>query len=135
MRKICTISVVLLLTLAGMNFSIASHYCHGDLAATVISINGKTHPCCMDHQKTSSTHTTVSAECCKDDIRVYHVEENYTPSDVASSSVPPVTGCSLPEALHVSPMIFSSLNKTNDSPPGSYLVSEVSPAEICVFRI
>ena len=135
MRRIYTIPVILLLTLAGMNFSVASHYCQGDLAATVISIDGRTHVCCMDYPRTSSPQTTISAECCKDDIRVYHVGNDYTPSEIVSGSVPLIVGCILPEALHAN-LKFSSLPiKANGSPPEFFQVSEVSAAEICVFLI
>ena len=130
----------MLILLAGMHFTIATHYCCGKLVLAKLSISGELASCgmekgavdkCLMPVKLSGTH------CCKDKIAILAVDHSYLPSFLTFSSFPQplLQVIVLPAFLtnHLqSPINFLS---TNNSPPGSFLVSDVSLPIVCVFRI
>jgi hypothetical protein len=136
MKKFFTIPVTILLLLSGMHFSIASHYCNGELSAVKLSQNGKAASCGMVHDNEISSETTFSAKCCEDKTSVYRVDDNYFSSEFNPKLI---TGYTL---LHfdfarVSSYSFTSFltNYTTVSPPNYYLANSTTLADICVFRI
>ncbi len=134
MFRISTIAVALLLVLSGMNITVASHYCMGTLAKTIVSLNGKSASCGMDHTESPESETTISSRCCDDELHVYTVGDDYAPSDIRYSQLFNYDNFS-PEII-VTPSILTALPKQIDySPPGQLLISAVHAAEICVFRI
>lgn len=134
MFRFSTIAVALLLVLSGMKITIASHYCQGTLAKTIISLNGKTASCGMVHTGPTESETKISAKCCDDELHVYTVGDDYAPSDIRFGHLFNFDYFS-PEII-ASLSVLTALTKQIDySPPGHLLTSAVHAAEICVFRI
>lgn len=135
MLRLSSIAVSLLLILAGMNVTIASHYCHGALSKTIVSLTGKNASCGMEHSKQAATETTISSRCCDDVLTEYKVSDDYAPSDIRYSQYFQYFDYFLPEIKLPVPLPTSFLNHIFKSPPGNFSVSAVHPEDICVFRI
>jgi len=139
MKKFLAISIAFLILLAGMHFTVATHLCGGKIAATRVSVMGKIASCGMVHDKNSKTSpkSSLSSNCCKNEISVYSVDNNYTPSNFHFKGITQnihLEFCLVKGFSYYSN--FPSLTKyTNVSPPDNFLASAVSMADICVFRI
>jgi hypothetical protein len=83
MKKFFTIPVVILLLLAGMHVTVASHFCGGKLAATKVSVTGNLASCGMTHNVNSkaTSEITLSSNCCQDETSVYKVDETFSISE------------------------------------------------------
>ena len=138
MKKYLTIPVALLILLSGMHFTIATHFCGGEIASTKISVTGKLASCGMtsDEKSKTSSEPSFASNCCEDEIAVYSVDSEYAASQFHTTEITRTIlhGFYIPEvSFHtISPV---TTNLTNASPPGNYMVTAVSMADICVFRI
>jgi hypothetical protein len=138
MKKYLTIPVAMLILLSGMHFTIATHFCGGEIASTKISVTGKLASCGMtsDEKSKTSSETSFASNCCEDEIAVYAVDSSYTASQIHTSEITHTVlhGFCIPEvSFHaISPLLT---NLANARPPGSYMVSAVNRTDICVFRI
>jgi len=139
MKKFLSISFALLILLSGMHFTIASHFCGGKLALTKLSVSGELASCGMEGGvgKCSWPVKFSGTNCCKDRVAALEVDHSYSPScsTFKSFSQPLVQVFVVPSSL-LNHLQFS-LNPicTNFSPPGCFLVSDVSLPKVCVFRI
>lgn len=137
MKKLLSILFSLIIILSGLNFSIAAHYCGGDLIAWKVSVDHDKASCgmCADEMSTSGS---INAEsCCKDSISVLNVDNNYQPSQfklpvsapfiTQTFVVPQHTGLLQPNAAIT---LYASIH-----PPENYSGTEVNLSDICVFRI
>jgi len=125
--------------LSGMQLTISTHYCGGKLADSKVSILGQLASCGMESATDECTQpgNHVKSSCCNDNVSVYAVDHNYSPSFTGfkafSQTVLQVFTISENSTLHsITPLgqLF-----TDVSPPGSLLVHAVSLPKICVFRI
>ncbi len=138
MKKFLAISFALLILLSGMHFTIATHYCGGHIAATKLSFSGKVATCGMISDKPdNSAETRFSRHCCEDEVEVYKINTDYSPSSFNAKSI---TQSILHEFYIPGGFSFHSsfpllINPPNASPPGCYLANAVSMADICIFRI
>ncbi len=82
MKKGISISLVLLIITAILNFSVASHYCCGKLAASKVSFSGKLADCGMEgtEKQVPPPGTYYSNHCCEDVVTFLGISSNYTPS-------------------------------------------------------
>ncbi|HLO58406.1 MAG TPA: hypothetical protein VK179_06670 [Bacteroidales bacterium] len=132
MKKVSTIVIALLLAVSGMHFTIAAHYCQGNLSKTIISLNGKTADCGMEHSRSASHVPVFSRECCDDRITVYTVDNDYSPSFISLLLAPAVTAVPV---QYITDLLSFSLKKRPENPPGYDLITSVDSAAICVLRI
>ena len=138
MKKYFAIPFALLILLSGMHFTIATHYCGGEIASTRISVTGKLASCGMtsDEKSKTSSETSLASNCCEDEIAVYSVDDNYAASQFHTSEITHTVlhEFYIPEGSFHSnfPLIT---NLTNASPPGNDMVTAVNRTDICVFRI
>ena len=139
MKKYFTIPLALLILVSGMHFTIASHFCGGEIAATKVSVSGKMATCGMAHdvKSNSSTQTSLSTNCCENEISIYSVDNNYAPSAFHFKEITQniLYEFNTPEGFSLQLNFPSLINPTNVSPPDYYLANAVSMADICVFRI
>jgi hypothetical protein len=139
MKKVFAISFAFLVLLSGMHFSIAQHYCSGELAATRVSLSGELASCGMEGDESSCPvqDNGLKAHCCDDTIASYAVDNNYNPSfseakDVIRSLIQEFY---VPESFVIHAFITQNSLFADDGPPGPLSASAVSLADICVFRI
>jgi hypothetical protein len=138
MKKLFSILFALLILLSGMHFSVATHYCGGKVAATRLSFSGTEATCGMISDRSHhSDETQISRYCCDDEVAVYEINTDYSPS---SSNVKEITRgmfheFQIPGGFSIHSSLPLLINPPNASPPGWYLASAVSMAAICVFRI
>jgi hypothetical protein len=122
-----------------MNFTVATHYCGGKIAATKVSFTGEEASCGMisDHKTDNPGETQISSKCCDDEIAVYKIDSDYSPSsfhfnDISQNilqefHIPPGFAFQSPVSLLTIP--------ANVSPPDCFMANAVRMANICVFRI
>lgn len=139
MKKIISISLVLLVIASIMHISIAAHFCGGELASSNLSLTAKLAGCGMESQNTTPlSGTSYNQHCCDNTLTFFGIDNNYLPSFQFFTADPQqsnfqffsmVFGYALPSEI-----VFRSLN-TNFSPPGVLLSTQVDLSDICVFRI
>ena len=139
MKKLFSISIALIMLLSGMQFTISTHYCGGEFADSKVSIVGHLASCGMESStdECSQPGSHVKSSCCNDQVSVYEVDHNYSPSftEFKAFSQTVLQVFTVPEnsTLHsITPLgqLF-----TDVSPPGLILANSVSLPKICVFRI
>ncbi len=139
MKKLFSISIALLMLLSGLQLTISTHYCGGELADSKVSVLGHVASCGMESttDKCTQPGNHVESSCCNNKVSVYAVDHNYSPSltefKAFSQTVSQVFA--IPE--NTSFYSHTTLLQTNngESPPVNYLASAVSLPKICVFRI
>jgi hypothetical protein len=138
MKRYLTIPLALLILVSGMHFTIATHFCGGKIAATRVSISGKEASCGMARDVKSETAAKLgfSSNCCRNEISVYSVDDNYTPSAFNIKEITQHILHVFHIPLNYSYSTFPSLIKlTTVSPPDYFSANAVSMTGICVFRI
>ncbi len=123
-----------------MHFTIATHYCGGELAETKASFSGNLASCGMEGivDECTAPGTNINQKgCCSDEITVFSVDQNYTPTFTEFHSI----------AQHILQVYlvpasntfhsFTPINliSTDASPPENCLIHAVSLPKICVFLI
>jgi len=139
MRKFFTIPLAILILLSGMHFTIASHYCDGKIAATLVSLSGKEASCGMisDNRSDNSGETQISKHCCDDELAVYKTDSDYSPSAHHFKEITQniLQEFLVPEGFSFHSTVSLLTYPTNVSPPDYFRANAVSMANICVFRI
>jgi len=139
MKKFLTIPLALLILLSGMNFTVATHYCGGHIAATKLSFSGKEATCGMisDQKSENSTETQISSNCCDDKIAVYKIDGDYSPSAFYFKNISQniLQEFHIPQGFSFHFPVSLLTIPANVSPPGCFMANAVRIADICVFRI
>lgn len=139
MKKFLSISFSLLILLSGLQFTISTHYCGGVIADTKVSVSGDLASCGMEGpvDQCPSKGSHLSSNCCSDKVSVFAVDNDYTPSisEFKVFAQPVLQVFDIPVSFQNYNRSALNLICTNASPPGSFLVSDVSLPSICVFRI
>jgi len=139
MKKYYTILLALLILFSGMHFSIATHFCGGEIAATKVSISGKEASCGMTHDVNpiASSVTHLASNCCENKISVYSVDNNYSPSAFQYKEISQniLHVFYIPDGFSFHSNYPSLTNLTNVSPPDNDMANAVSLADICVLRV
>lgn len=139
MKKGLSILFATMILLSGMNLSLATHVCRGEVSQVKLSFTHENATCGMCKKEQTPTETTnVSSEsCCKDQISFYSVDNNYNPSTTPIND--PVKQLlqvfAIPKVIGIQFNHTNSTLNTNVQPPGNYFASAVSLPDICVFRI
>jgi hypothetical protein len=139
MKKVISISFTILVLTAMFHFSVATHYCAENIAATKISLSGKLASCGMEDGDKDLPHTGLhfGSHCCDNVIVFYGIYSNYFPS---FSSVPEsyqnhFQVFSIPADLTLHSLISEKSTYTSPSPPDEFMSNSVDLSNICVFRI
>jgi hypothetical protein len=139
MKKVISISLTLLMLIALLHFSVATHYCMGKIAASKISLSGELATCGMENDENVNPHTGTcfGSDCCDNVLVFCGIISNYFPS---FSFVPESYNNNfqvfcLPASLTICSLTsFISIN-TSVYPPGVSASNNVDLSSICVFRI
>jgi hypothetical protein len=139
MKKVISISLTLLMLIALLHFSVATHYCMGKIAASKISLSGELATCGMenDENELPQTGTYMGSDCC-DNVLVYcGINSTYFPS---FSFIPESYNNNfqvfrLPASLTICSLASFTAIDTSVNPPGVSASNNVDLSAICVFRI
>jgi len=137
-KKGISISLVFLVISAMLNFSVATHYCGGHVAASKISVTGKLASCGMENQQNDlPPGKYFSRHCCEDYVVSITTDNNYVPS---SFNIPDAFQFSfqssvLPSESSIGLSGIFKLQYPDKSPPGALMSTKVDLSGICVFRI
>jgi hypothetical protein len=139
MRKGTSIVLVVLMFASMLHFSVATHYCGGQLAASKVSLTGKLASCGMEscEMKLPLPGTHFTNHCCDDFVTFFKTDSNYSPS---FSFIPDSyqynfqISCIPAESPVYSSAVVKPLY-TTESPPGVLMSTHVDLSDICVFRI
>ena len=123
-----------------MHITIAKHYCGSEVATSEkVSVSGELASCGMEGSGDNSTlpGKHFSTHCCDDKVSVLAVDNNYAPSfsEFKAFSQHILQVFDIPASLQINSLSVLNLISTNVSPPGNFMVSDVSLPKICVFRI
>ena len=140
-KKVFSISTVILLLTAMLHISVAKHYCGGELAASKISLSGGLASCGMEDTEDScpldAPGDHLKSHCCDDVVTFYSFDNNYTQSQSVVSETYRLTTNVL-EIPVIVPVQFSNFRSdvfTDVSPPDFQMYTAVDLTNICVFRI
>jgi hypothetical protein len=139
MKPVFSILFSLFVFLSGMNFSVATHYCQGKIAATKFSFSGEKASCGME--KCTSNYpakgTQITSNCCIDEISVYTTDNNYTPGNFQTKKtiINRLQIILMPVKQSFSGSDIPLSASTNTGPPGRLFRAVMSLPEICAFRI
>jgi hypothetical protein len=135
------ISIVMaLLMLAAMfHITVATHFCGGEVAASLISFSGKLASCGMEGpgKELPLPGTYFTRHCCEDVVTAYGTDSNYSPSVfvVNDISQDKFQIFNIPTGTPVNSIPVLKSISNNGSPPGVVLSTYVDLSYICVFRI
>lgn len=140
MKKVFSISLALLMLLAMVHLTVATHYCGGNFVAFKVSLNGSLASCGMEkcmEKNYPARESHIFTHCCDDVVIFYSTDSNYTPS---FSFVPKFYQYnfqvfSIPAGSPVYPIAVLKSLFTNVSPPDASMSTKVDLCDICIFRI
>lgn len=139
MRKFISISLTLLMLIALLHFSVATHYCMGKIAATKISLSGGLANCGMENDENNlpQTGSYFTSHCCDNEIIFCGINGNYFPSFsfVPESSNNDLQAFILLSSATTGPIASFKLLNTSVNPPGVSAPNNVDLTSIRVFRI
>jgi hypothetical protein len=139
MKKGFSIFTSLLMLVAILHLSVATHYCEGKEVATTVSLSGKLASCGMkcSEMELPLTGTNFTKHCCDNFVTVCGISANYTPSYsfVPESFQYNFQVFAIPVGLSVNSSVDIIPLYTNISPPGALMSTYVDLSSICVFRI
>jgi len=139
MKKLFSISIALLMLLSGMQLTISTHYCGGELADSKVSILGQIASCGMESATDECTQpgNHVESSCCNNEVLAYSIDHNFSPSftEFKAFSQTVLRVFTIPENNTLHSLTPVNHLYSDASPPGFLLASAVSLPKICVFRI
>jgi len=139
MKRAFSILFALLILLSGMQLTVSTHYCGGELAASKVSVWGGLATCGMEATADECTQpgSHLDKHCCNNTISVYEIDHNYSPtfSQFKTIEQPVLQVFTLPENISFCSLTSLFHINANTSPSESLLASAVSLPKICVFRI
>jgi len=121
-----------------MHFTIDTHYCGGEFAASKASFSGELASCGMEGLiDYSAPGIHLKKHCCDDTISALVVDQNYAPSFTSFTTFAQhlLQVYIVPVSIEVRSLIAKNSINTNVSPPDDFLVHAVSLPKICVFLI
>jgi len=139
MKKALSISLSLLMLLAVLHISVATHYCGGHVAASKISLSGKLATCGMEDDDIDLPQTGPSyhTHCCDNVLTFCGINNNYFPS---FNFIPETHNndfqiFSIPVSLTINSISSFKIINTSVNPPGPTEIKSVDLSAICVYRI
>jgi hypothetical protein len=139
MKKVISISLTLLMLIALLHFSVATHYCMGKMAASRISFSGALANCGMENDETElpQTGSYFTTHCCDNVITICGINSTYFPSFsfIPESYNNDFQVFTLPSSMTFCPVALYIPMNTSVNPPGVSTANNVDLTSICVFRI
>lgn len=139
MKKLFSISIALLMILSGMQLTISRHYCGGELADSKVSVFGHIATCGMESGtgECAQPGNHVESSCCENQISVYAVDHNYSPSftEFKAFAQTVLQVFYIPENSSLHSITPNSHLLPDVSLPGFLPANAVILPKICVFRI
>lgn len=139
MKKGVSIFLSLLMLVAILHLSVATHYCEGKEVAKVVSLSGKLASCGMkcSEDETPSPGINFTRHCCDNTLTFCGISSNYSPtySFVPESFQYNFQVLATPVALSVNSYTDLIPLFTNISPPDELMSTNVDLSDICVYRI
>ena len=139
MKKVTSISLLLLMIAAMLHISVATHFCGGTEVASKISLSGKLANCGMESSQNELPlpGLNLTKHCCDDVVTHYATDSNYVPS---SYFAPETYQYNFQTFQFTATMSFNNVAGFTTfysylSPPGTLMSTEVDLSAICVFRI
>lgn len=134
--------MTVVLVISGMlHFSVARHYCKGELAATKVSLSGALATCGMEETEGSCPYDhdgdQLESHCCEDALTAYSIDNNYT-SPTKTATDFSAAKIAVPDLAYESLARFPVINCqswSDISPPGLLMTSSVDLSDIRVLRI
>lgn len=121
------------------HFSVATHYCGGQIAASTISLTGKLASCGMEGSQKQLPPPGIyfSKHCCEDVVISYSTDNNYIPSffNIPDADQFNFQTLGLHSESTVSLAGVFKLQNSDISPPWALMSTNVDLSDICVFRI
>ncbi len=137
-KKVLSITSIVLILTAMLHFSVATHYCGGRIASSEVSLSGKLATCGMEQfdRQLPASGLIFSSHCCDNDIRYYGISGNYVPSFTCI----PQTFLTNSQMIEIPENIFRHLFSAlkipiSESPPDQVNCSVVKLSDICTYRI
>jgi hypothetical protein len=132
---------VILVVTAMLHFSVAQHYCGGEMVASKVSLSGSLATCGMESSEEVCHHglhgDLFESHCCDDVLTSISIDNNYTPVTKAASGFDQ-TKLEVPVMPFEKPVrvaFIEGKSWSDISPPGEFLTSSVDLPQIMVFRI
>lgn len=137
MKRLVSILSILIILFSGMNLTLATHYCSGEVADIKVSFLPVDVSCGMEKSEDDCQgHSLMSSGCCRNEFAFYNVEDDFYPQQISTIFLP----------LQVT-LLFSTLIDKETAEVGNSLFSlkyssfadllpdEVKQEEVCVFII
>jgi len=122
-----------------MHFTIATHYCGGEIAATKASFSSELASCGMEGHvdECSSPGIHLKKHCCDDKVSALTVDHNYAPSfsNFTTFAQHILQVYLVPVSFEIHSLTAINLTCSDVSPPCNSLLHAVSLSKICVFLI
>lgn len=122
-----------------MHFTIATHYCGGELAASKASFSGELASCGMEgpDNKCSTRGNHLDSNCCRNKVSAFSVDNNFAPSftEFTSFAQHIFQVYIVPEYVKIHSLTTTNRIGKSVMPPGNFLLHAVSLPKICVFLI
>jgi hypothetical protein len=139
MKKVISISLSILMLIAVLHLSLATHYCGGTIAASTISLSGKLASCGMvdDQKDLPQTGLSLTTHCCDNVLTSYGINSIFFPtfSFVQELYQHHSEVFIIHFDLTHNSIASIKTNSTNVSPPGAPSASRVNLSDICILRI
>ncbi len=140
MKKILSILFAFLILLSVMHITIATHYCgSADETFEKVSVTGELASCGMESpdDKCSVPGIHFGTHCCDNSVSILAVNHDYTPSftDFTTFAQHILQVYIVPASIELHSFTAINFTCTDVSPPGNFLVHDVSLPKICVFLI
>lgn len=138
MKTVLAIPLILLILLSGISVKFATHYCHGSVAATKVSLTSVPATCGMESQSGNTPfYNSYSKHCCDDVILAYSICNNYFASSRSVLYPFQKFSCTIaiPAACVGNQTIVNIITNKIIKPPGYNYPNSVDCPFLCVFRI
>lgn len=138
MKTVLSIPLVLLLLFSGISVKFATHYCHGSVAATKVSLTGELATCGMESQPGNTPfHNSFSKHCCDDVTSAYSICNNYFSSSHTISYPWHKSNniLDIPFYSTSNQLIINIISNEIIKPPGDNYPNCVDRPSLCIFRI
>lgn len=139
MKRGISIVLAFLMLAAMFHITVATHFCGGEVAASLISISDKLASCGMEGpgKELPLTGTYITRHCCEDVVTAYGTDSNYTPSSflIKDTFQDNIQIFNMTPGTPVHNIALLKTVSNNESPPGVLQPTEVDLSYICIFRI
>lgn len=138
MKTFLSIPLILLILFTGISVNFSTHYCHGSVAATKISLKGEIATCGMESgSAVTAAAISLNKHCCDDISSSYSICNIFYSSTYAMEyPCQKVTSIIDVEINSVSNQAIINITSNEIiKPPGDTYINSITCPVLCVFRI